>query len=78
MVEKLIDYFKLINLDNDQKNNCFICNIHRSEFENERVSFKKHNQKEHSTWNYIAYLILLAYKDSVEFDGIESYVYEKV
>ncbi|EAS05098.2 inositol-triphosphate type 1 protein (macronuclear) [Tetrahymena thermophila SB210] len=64
--------------DNDQKNNCFICNIQRSSFENERINFKKHSQKEHNCWNYLAYIIMLDYKDSNEYDGIEYYVSEKI
>ncbi|KAL4475530.1 hypothetical protein ABPG72_009219 [Tetrahymena utriculariae] len=61
----------------DKKNKCFICNIERSQFENNRINFQKHLTKQHNTWNYFFYLIHLRFKNINDFDGTESYVYQK-
>ncbi|EGR32545.1 hypothetical protein IMG5_078330 [Ichthyophthirius multifiliis] len=63
--------------DQDRKNKCFICNIERSEFENKGISFSKHQNKQHNVWNYLFYLIHLKIKNQSDYDGTETYVYEK-
>ena len=58
----------------DMANNCFICNINRSEFERAKVDYQKHLKYEHNTWNYFRYLLHIKDKDPREYNGVEAYV----
>lgn len=49
--------------DKDQKNNCFICNISRTEYENNNVNFDSHINVDHCIWNYIYFIQHLKHKD---------------
>ncbi|EAR99593.3 inositol 1,4,5-trisphosphate receptor type 3 (macronuclear) [Tetrahymena thermophila SB210] len=64
--------------DKDQESKCFICNMDRDKFENEGLSFYKHRQKEHQLWNYLFFIIHLKQKVQGQFNGTESYVYNKL
>ncbi|KRX09146.1 hypothetical protein PPERSA_08862 [Pseudocohnilembus persalinus] len=63
--------------DMDRNNVCFICNINRNQYENNNVNFEQHIQKDHYIWNYIYYIQHLKGKDQNDFDGTETYIYEK-
>jgi len=65
------------NKDFDEKNICFICNLERTAFEKEGFSFEKHIRVEHNVWNYLYYMVYLNMKDPLEYNGTESYVYDK-
>ena len=67
----------MFDLDNDMKNTCFICGIDRGEFEKYNVSFEDHIKYEHNHWNYVYYIIYLRAKNSLDYNGTESYVFEK-
>lgn len=67
----------IIALDFDSQNMCFICNLSRSLFEKEGVSFDNHIEKFHNPWSYVAFLVSLKVKDPTQHTGIESYVWTK-
>lgn len=56
------------------KNNCFICGLDRSRFDNRSVTFETHKETEHNIWHYLYYIVMLQIKDETEFTGPESYV----
>ncbi|UMM28392.1 hypothetical protein L5515_011260 [Caenorhabditis briggsae] len=56
------------------KNNCFICGLDRSRFDNRSVTFESHREMEHNIWHYLYYIVMLQIKDETEFTGPESYV----
>ncbi|CAD8205015.1 unnamed protein product [Paramecium pentaurelia] len=63
--------------DFDSQNRCYICDLTRTIFEKEGISFDNHVQKYHNPWNYLAYLLYLKVKQKTEHTGTESYVYSK-
>jgi len=57
---------------------CFICNLDRALFEKEGKSFLTHTRVEHYIWNYMYFLVYLETKDKFEYNGTESYIYDKI
>ncbi|XP_063219999.1 inositol 1,4,5-trisphosphate receptor isoform X2 [Bacillus rossius redtenbacheri] len=79
----IIDTFADLRSEKQQKeltlkDNCFICGLNRSEFDNKTVSFEDHVQCEHNMWHYLYFIVLVKVKDPTEFTGPESYVYAMV
>jgi hypothetical protein len=68
----------IIYLDFDSSNRCFICNLTRTVFEKEGISFDNHISNQHKIWSYVAYLIYLRTSDQSDHTGTESYVMTKV
>lgn len=64
--------------DYDETNRCFICNLERTSFEKEGKSFERHVRVEHSIWNYLYYIVYLQSKDKLEYNGTESYIFDKL
>lgn len=64
-------------MDTDRKNNCFICDQERTIFEKNSIFFETHTEKEHNLWNYLFYIVYLKKKDPIDYNGTESYIYEK-
>ncbi|KAL3082805.1 hypothetical protein niasHS_010607 [Heterodera schachtii] len=56
------------------RNNCFICGLERSRFDNKVVTFEEHSEREHNLWHYLFFIVWLQIKDETEFTGPESYV----
>ena len=52
--------------------------MERTSFEKEGKSFEKHVRIEHSVWNYLYYIVYLKDKDKLEYNGTESYIFEKL
>jgi len=50
----------------------------RGAFENKDVTFQHHIQSEHNVWNYLYFIVHLLTKDTTQFTGPESYVYDKI
>lgn len=65
-------------MEEDMKNVCFICGIERDEFDQFADGFEKHIERDHHLWNYLFYLYHLNITDETEYNGIESYVADKV
>jgi hypothetical protein len=65
------------HIENDMNNVCFICNITKQEFNNNRISYSKHTRLVHDMWNYVFYIVGLLEKNPNEYTGIESYIAQK-
>lgn len=52
--------------------------MERTSFEKEGKSFERHVRVEHSIWNYLYYIVYLQSKDRLEYNGTESYIYDKL
>ena len=61
-------------------NICFICGKERFDIDrNSDGGFKNHIKIEHHLWNYLFFMYRIENEvDEEDYDGIESYVYEKV
>ena len=64
-------------LDHDKNFKCFICNIEKDEFIKQGISFEKHCEVEHNHWNYIYFLTHITVKSYSDFNGTETYIYDK-
>lgn len=62
----------------DQLNRCYIWNIDRYVFDQDGKGFEDHCKNDHNMWNYIFYIVHLQTKDPTEFNGVESYVWNKL
>lgn len=62
----------------DIKNKCFICGLDRAIFDKNADGFGNHQSRDHNMWNYIFYIFYLKNKDATEYNGIESYVSDKL
>ncbi len=76
----IIDTFADLRSEKQQKefvlkNNCFICALNRSAFDNRTTSFEDHVKMEHNMWHYLYFMVLIRVKDPTEFTGPESYVH---
>lgn len=65
-------------IDDDKKNNCFICGIDRQQLEKNQEDFDDHIKSKHFLWNYVFYIYCLQNKDSTEYTGLEYWIMEKV
>ena len=64
-------------LDYDRKFKCFVCSIEKNDFLKQGLSFENHRAVEHNPWNYVYYLTHIKEKNSSDYNGIESYIFEK-
>jgi dipeptidyl aminopeptidase/acylaminoacyl peptidase len=58
----------------DSSTTCFICNLGKGEFDKNGLNFKKHQNKEHSIWKYVYFVVGLMGQNYTELDGTEQYV----
>jgi hypothetical protein len=65
-------------IEHDQNNKCYICNLDRYMFDQDGDGFEKHCENDHNMWNYIFYIVHLQTKDPTEFTGIEGYVWKRI
>ena len=81
----IIDNFAVLRIKememiSDMKNICTICSLKREEimkiYDKHGKTYSDHIGTDHKIFNYIFYIIYLYKKDTTEFTGIESYVYE--
>ena len=63
-------------LQKDMQNNCFICGLPRTTFDNVPNGFTSHKQKEHNIWNYLFFFYNVRFKGIDRLMGIELYVAE--
>jgi inositol 1,4,5-triphosphate receptor type 3 len=64
--------------ENDMNNVCFICSFDRHKFENKGDGFEHHVKIDHNPWNYIYFLYNIKRKDPTEYNGVETFVREKL
>ncbi|KAF0991205.1 hypothetical protein HZS_6306, partial [Henneguya salminicola] len=60
------------------KNTCFICGLYRSAFDNKDISFESHCNEDHNIWSYLYFIVHLNVKETTDFTGPESYVYDMI
>lgn len=65
-------------MDEDMKNICYICNLDRYTFDRNADGFENHIERDHHLWNYIYFMYHLRKKDVTDYNGIESFVSEKL
>eukprot|EP01059_Diplonema_ambulator_P036495 TRINITY_DN9103_c0_g1_i1.p1 TRINITY_DN9103_c0_g1~~TRINITY_DN9103_c0_g1_i1.p1 ORF type:complete len:2700 (+),score=824.86 TRINITY_DN9103_c0_g1_i1:45-8144(+) len=65
-------------VEEDIRTKCFICGIEASEFDRHAEGFRIHIKEDHNMWLYVFFLVHLRLKEVSEFNGQESYVYDKV
>ena len=58
--------------------NSFMIGLARASFENKDVTFHQHITQDHNVWHYLYFIVHLKTKDTTEFTGPESYVYERI
>ena len=59
------------------QNNCFICSLPRTTFDNIPNGFHDHKHKEHFVWNYVYFLYNVRFKSRQRLMGMELYVSEQ-
>ena len=79
----IIDAFAVLRDENKRKhhnmeNICFICSLDRAKLEKEGKGFAHHLREDHHVWNYLFYIYYLKKKDDTEFNGIESFVADRL
>lgn len=83
----IIDNFAKLRNDEiemiyDMNNICTICSLERDKiekiYEKFGKSYSSHIKEDHNMFNYVYYIINIYNKDTTEFTGMESYIYEMV
>ena len=59
----------------EKENVCFICSLHRSNFEIKGIKFKDHQLQEHNIGNYFHYLMKINRTDEHDLNSIDFQVY---
>eukprot|EP00928_Gymnodinium_smaydae_P003689 TRINITY_DN11302_c0_g2_i3.p1 TRINITY_DN11302_c0_g2~~TRINITY_DN11302_c0_g2_i3.p1 ORF type:complete len:421 (-),score=64.88 TRINITY_DN11302_c0_g2_i3:386-1648(-) len=69
---------ELVERNDNQENNCFICSINRSVMERKMVKFDQHVYQDHYMWSYARFLMYVRETQESDLNGPESYVKAKV
>ena len=65
--------------DFDTHNRCYICNLEYLIFERAvEGGFARHIEKDHNLWQYVFYIVNLQSKNSSDYDGVETFVSDKL
>ena len=76
IVDKFQDLREKNNeLYEEKENVCFICSLHRSNFEIKGIDFEYHQQHEHNIGNYFHYLMKINRTDEHDLNSIDFQVY---
>ncbi|XP_070173454.1 inositol 1,4,5-trisphosphate-gated calcium channel ITPR3-like [Littorina saxatilis] len=62
-------------IDNDMKNNCFICSRESYDFEKEAAGFESHVKHEHNQWAYLFFFIHLDETRPNDYSALELHVH---
>ena len=76
----IVDKFQDLREKNDElyeekENVCFICSLHRSNFEIKGIDFEFHQQQEHNIGNYFHYLMKINRTDEHDLNSIDFQVF---
>ena len=76
----IVDKFQDLREKNDElyeekENVCFICSLHRSNFEIKGIDFEYHQQQEHNIGNYFHYLMKINRTDEHDLNSIDFQVF---
>lgn len=64
---------------NDKKDICFMCGLDKYTLDKDTSEgFNYHLEFDHCVWNYVYFIIHLKQKDSSDFNGTESQIYEQL
>ena len=59
----------------EKENMCYICSIHRSNFEIKGIKFSQHREEEHNIANYFHYLMKINRTNEHDLNSIDFQVY---
>ena len=62
-------------LNEEKQNMCYICSLHRSNFEIKGIKFSTHREQEHNIANYFHYLMKINRTDEHDLNSIDFQVY---
>eukprot|EP01062_Namystynia_karyoxenos_P080737 TRINITY_DN8739_c0_g1_i3.p1 TRINITY_DN8739_c0_g1~~TRINITY_DN8739_c0_g1_i3.p1 ORF type:complete len:2412 (+),score=913.63 TRINITY_DN8739_c0_g1_i3:92-7327(+) len=65
-------------IDTDIRSRCFICGIESAQFDRQADGFEHHIKNDHNMWNYIFFIHFLRKKNTDEYTGQESFVYNMI
>ena len=79
----IVDTFQEIRENNntlyeEKKNTCFICQLNRTLFESNGISFDDHVRKEHNILYYFCYLFKLHKTDAHDLNSVDFQVYNSI
>lgn len=80
----VVDTFQDLREKNSEQqeirnNSCFICSLHRSEFESKGIDYEEHIANEHSIENYFQYIFKINNTENKdEFSSCEYDIYQKI
>ncbi|KAJ3245409.1 hypothetical protein HDU78_009282 [Chytriomyces hyalinus] len=66
------------DINDDLRNQCYICSINASEFQRHSAGFEHHIKKEHNIWHYLFFLVHLDLKDKTEYTSHETFISESL
>jgi len=70
---------KYKRISDEQANICFVCSIHRAQFDNyAEGGWDQHYDYDHNIWDYLWFMYYLKAKDKCEYSGLESYVADQL
>lgn len=80
---QIIDTFaemreKKKEVDMEMASVCKVCSLNRSIFDKVINGFENHVEIEHNIWHYLYFMYGLRFKDKTEYNGIESYISDKI
>lgn len=64
--------------DHCSRNTCFVCSINRNVLDKEAEGFMLHTKHSHYLWDYLFYVYYLKMKPKTEYNGIETFVWERL
>eukprot|EP00760_Papus_ankaliazontas_P029805 PhM_4_TR4472/c0_g4_i1/m.50959/K04959/ITPR2; inositol 1,4,5-triphosphate receptor type 2 len=65
-------------IEDDMRNNCFICGIDAYTFDRQGEGFDNHTHLAHNLWHYLYFMHHIKRKPESEYTGQESYVFNKM
>lgn len=65
---------KVAELEQDKKNQCYICNVTREALEKESKTLQDHIAGKHFLWNYVFFIYSLEKKSPTDYSGLEYYI----
>jgi hypothetical protein len=79
----IVDTFQALReqnnqIDEEKTNVCFICSLHRSNFEIKGIDFDYHQQHEHNIDNYFKYILKIRKTDEHDLNSIDFQVFNSI
>ena len=79
----IVDTFQALReqnnlIDEEKTNVCFICSLHRSNFQIKGIDFDYHQQHEHNIENYFKYILKIRKTDEHDLNSIDFQVFNSI